>query len=173
MHVGQIIKVDVANGAGIRLSVFVSGCTNHCEGCFQPETWDFNFGMEYTPEMEQSIIDELGQPHYNGITLLGGEPMEPENQQVLIGLIRRIKKELPTKNIWIYTGFSLDKDLIPGGRKYTDVTDEILNSTDILVDGRFMLSEKDISLRFRGSRNQRIIDLNATRAAGQIVLADY
>jgi anaerobic ribonucleoside-triphosphate reductase activating protein len=171
MNYGQIIKADCANGIGIRVSLFVSGCTNHCPGCFQPETWDFGYGLEYTPEVEQSLIDELGKPYYNGLTILGGEPFEPSNQQELVKLIRRVKQELPGKDIWIYTGFTFDQDLVPGGCRYTEVTDEILDHTDILVDGRFIQEKKNIMLNFRGSENQRIIDMKKTRAEGTIVLS--
>lgn len=170
MHLGEIMTADSANGIGIRVSIFVSGCTNHCEGCFQPETWNFDYGVEYTPELEQKIIDELSQPYYTGLTILGGEPFEPSNQQGLIGLIRRVKEELPGKTIWMYTGFTYDVDLVPGGRKYTDVTDEILDSIDTLVDGKFILAKKNIMLNFRGSENQRIIDMRKTRESGEIIL---
>ena len=171
MHIGEIFVADCANGIGVRVSIFVSGCTNRCPGCFQPQTWDFDYGEPYTPEMEQSIMDELAKAHYDGLTILGGEPFEPSNQRELIPLIRRIKKELPGKTIWMYTGFVYDKDLVPGGRKYTEVTDEILDSIDILVDGPFVEAKKNITLRFRGSENQRIIDMAATRHSGGIVLS--
>lgn len=173
MHIGEIIRADSANGLGIRLSVFVSGCLNHCEGCFQPETWAFDYGEEYTDETENFIINELKKPYYQGLTLLGGEPFEESNQRTLIGLIRRVKKELPEKDIWIYTGYTLDKDLCEGGRKHTEVTDEILNSTDVLVDGKFKLDLKDITLKFRGSSNQRVIDLNKTRETGEITQLSF
>lgn len=171
MHVGEIFIADSANGIGVRVTIFVSGCTNRCPGCFQPQTWDFDYGDLYTPEMEQSIMDELAKPHYDGLTILGGEPFEPSNQREIINLIRRVRKELPNKTIWIYTGFVYDKDLVPGGRRYTEVTDEILDSIDVLVDGPFVESKKNISLRFRGSENQRIIDMRHTRLSGNITLS--
>jgi anaerobic ribonucleoside-triphosphate reductase activating protein len=121
--------------------------------------------------VEQSLIDELKKPYYNGLTILGGEPFEPLNQQEIVKLILRVKKELPGKDIWIYTGFTYDQDLVPGGCRYTEVTDEILDHTDILVDGRFMQEQKNIMLNFRGSENQRIIDMKKTRAEGTIVLS--
>jgi anaerobic ribonucleoside-triphosphate reductase activating protein len=121
--------------------------------------------------VEQSLIDELKKPYYNGLTILGGEPFEPSNQQELVKLIRRVKQELPGKDIWIYTGFTFDQDLVPGGCRYTDVTDEILDNTDILVDGRFVQEQKNIMLKFRGSENQRIIDMKKTRAEHAIVLS--
>ena len=171
MHIGEILTADTANGTGIRLSIFVSGCTNHCEGCFQPQTWDFNYGQLYTESIENFIIEELSKSYYDGLTILGGEPFEPSNQKTLIGLIRRVKREMPNKNIWIYTGFTYDKDLIPGGCRYIECTDEILDNTDILVDGRFEKQLKNICLNFRGSSNQRIIDMRATRQNGKIELS--
>jgi anaerobic ribonucleoside-triphosphate reductase activating protein len=173
MNYGQIMKAECANGVGIRVSIFVSGCTNHCPGCFQPETWDFGYGLAYTPEVEQSLLDELGKPYYNGLTILGGEPFEPSNQQEIVKLIRRVKNELPGKNIWIYTGFTYDQDLVPGGCRYTDVTDEILDNTDVLVDGRFVQELRNIMLKFKGSTNQRIIDMKTTRAEGRVVLSEW
>ena len=171
MHLGEILTADTANGPGIRLSVFVSGCTNHCPGCFQPQTWDFDYGREYTPEIEERILRELGESYYDGLTVLGGEPFEPENQRGLLGLIRRVKRELPGRTIWMYTGFTYERDLLPGGSRHIEATDEILDTIDVLVDGRFVREERDISLRFRGSRNQRIIDMRRTRAEGRVVLS--
>lgn len=171
MHIGQIITADSANGIGIRVSVFVSGCTNCCPGCFQPETWDFSFGQLYTQEIEDAILLELKKPQYDGLTLLGGEPFEIANQKGLLPLIRRIKKELPNKTIWAYTGFTYDKDLIDGGCRHIDITDEILDSIDVLVDGRFMIDLLDVRLNFRGSSNQRIIDMKKTHQEGRVVLS--
>ena len=171
MYVGEIITADCANGTGIRVSVFVSGCTNHCKGCFQPQTWDFEYGQPYTAEMEDFIMKELSKSYYAGLTILGGEPFELSNQREVVKLIRRVKSELPKKNIWIYTGFTYDKDLIPGGCRYIECTDEILDNTDILVDGKFIEELRNISLNFRGSENQRIIKMKATRAAGTVVLS--
>ena len=171
MNICEIMTADCANGPGMRVTVFVSGCTNHCKGCFQPETWDFDYGTLFDGEREKWIVRELTKGYYDGLTLLGGEPMEPSNQEGILPLIRRVKTELPGKTVWVYTGFTYDKDLVPGGRKYTEVTDEILDSIDVLVDGQFILREKDITLQFRGSRNQRIIDMKATRASGEVVLS--
>ena len=171
MYLGEILTADTANGPGMRVSVFVSGCTNRCPGCFQPQTWDFRYGREYTPELEAFILRELSESYYDGLSVLGGEPFEPENQRGLLGLIRRVRRELPEKTIWMYSGFTYDRDLIPGGSRYTEVTDEILDSIDVLVDGRFVLAEKDISLRFRGSRNQRILDMKRSRQTGRAVLS--
>lgn len=172
MHVGQIYKADCANGTGIRISLFVSGCTIHCAGCFNARTWDFHFGVPYDDKIEQLIFDELAKDFYEGITILGGEPFEPSNQRVLVTLIRRIKKELPSKNIWMFSGFVYDRDLIPGGKRHVECTDEILNSIDVLVDGPFMVEKKNIALRFRGSENQRIIDMKASRRLGKVVLME-
>ena len=173
MHVGEVMTADVANGEGMRVSVFVSGCRNHCKGCFQPQTWDFNYGREYTPEIEQFIIDELSKSYYDGITILGGDPMEPENQEPVLRLLRRIKKELPDKNVWAYTGYVYDRDLVPGGKRFVDgVTRELLESIDILIDGRFVEKLKNLMLNFRGSGNQRIIKMKETLETGKVVLSE-
>ena len=171
MNYGAIKKYDIANGEGVRVSLFVSGCSHHCTNCFNQEAWDFAFGRPFTGETQQEILAALSPEYINGLTLLGGEPFEPENQPEVAGLINRVRRELPEKNIWIYTGFVYDRDLVPGGRKYTDYTDQILDQTDILIDGPFVLEEKDIRLKFRGSRNQRILDMKQTRKSGQIVLS--
>ena len=171
MHVGEILVADCANGPGVRVSVFVSGCTNCCEGCFQPQTWDFTYGRFYDKEMEDYIVEELSKSHYQGLTILGGEPFEPSNQKELIHLIRRVREELPDRNIWMYTGFTYDKDLCPGGRKYTKQTDAILDEIDVLVDGRFEQAKRDLMLKYRGSSNQRIIDMKQTRKQGEVVLS--
>ncbi len=171
MHIGQILTADSANGPGIRISVFVSGCTNCCKGCFQPQTWDFNYGKLYDDALCQFIMDELAKDYYRGITILGGEPFELQNQPEVAALIRRVKTERPGKDIWIYTGFTYEKDLLPGGRRCTDVTAEILDSIDVLVDGKFVEELKNIRLKFRGSENQRIIDMKATRQSGEVQLA--
>ena len=173
MHVGEVMTADVANGEGMRVSVFVSGCRNHCKGCFQPQTWDFNYGREYTPEIEQFIIDELSKSYYDGITILGGDPMEPENQEPVLRLLRRIKKELSDKNVWVYTGYVYDRDLVPGGKRFVDgVTRELLESIDILIDGRFVEELKNLMLNFRGSGNQRIIKMKETLETGKVVLSE-
>lgn len=173
MYVGEVMTADVANGEGMRVSVFVSGCRNHCKGCFQPQTWDFNYGKEYTPEIEQFIIDELSKSYYDGITILGGDPMEPENQEPVLQLLRRIKKELPDKNVWAYTGYVYDLDLVPGGKRFIDgVTRELLESIDILIDGRFVEELKNLMLNFRGSSNQRIIKMKETLETGEVVLSE-
>lgn len=172
MHIGEIITADSANGLGIRVSIFVSGCTNRCKGCFQPQTWDFEYGRPYTPEIEDLIISELSKSYYDGLTILGGEPFEQSNQREIVKLIRRIRTELPDRNIWIYRGFTYDKDLVKGGCRYIECTDEILDNTDILVDGKFVEELKKITLKFRGSSNQRIIDMRKTRASGKVILSE-
>lgn len=159
MYYGNIKTCDIANGEGVRTTLFVSGCTNQCKGCFQPETWDFCYGKPFTQETEEYIIKETDMEYVSGLTLLGGEPFEPENQRALVPFLRRFKEALPNKNIWAYTGFVYDRDLVPGGRKYTEVTDEMLSMIDVIVDGPFIEEQKNISLKFRGSENQRIIKL--------------
>ena len=171
MYFGEILRADTANGLGMRVTLFVSGCTNHCPGCFQPQTWDFNYGQSYTPAIEDMLIKELSKSYYQGLTLLGGEPFEPCNQREIVKLIRRIRKELPEKDIWAYTGFVLEKDLGEGGRKHTEETEGILRNIDILVDGGFEEAKKNVSLKFRGSSNQRIIDMRQTISNGKIVLS--
>lgn len=162
MHYGNLKKYDIANGEGVRVTLFVSGCTNHCKGCFQKETWDFDFGQIYDKKVEDEILEALNKPYIKGLTLLGGEPFEEENQKVLTQLLKRVKEELPQKDIWAYTGFILDQDLLKYGRRHFEMTDEMLSYIDVLVDGPFIEDKKDISLAFRGSKNQRIIDLKKT-----------
>ena len=171
MHYCQIKTCDIANGIGIRTTLFVSGCTNHCEECFQPETWDFSYGEPFTTETENAIIESVRPYYVNGLTLLGGEPFEPKNQPTLVGFLRRFRRECPDKTVWCFTGFRLDDELLrEGAYPRTPWTDEMLSLIDVLVDGRFVRALKDISLRFRGSSNQRIIDLARTREAGEIIL---
>ena len=162
---------DIANGPGVRTVLFVSGCTHHCKGCFQPETWDFEHGEVFTAEVEDKILDSLDSPYIEGLTLLGGEPMEPTNQEALVPFIRRFRERFPDKSLWCYSGYTYDVDLKPAdGKVHTAVTDEFLSMIDVLVDGEFILEQKDITLLFRGSRNQRLIDLRKTEAAGEVVL---
>lgn len=149
MNYGAIKTVDIANGPGVRVSLFVSGCRNHCPGCFQPETWDFDFGQPFTKETEEKIINALRPSWIQGLSLLGGEPMEPENQEALIPFLKRVREELPEKDIWLYTGYRLE----------TVSDSPMLRLVDVIVDGPFIESEKDAGLAFRGSRNQRIIHL--------------
>lgn len=170
MYYGNIKKNDIADGEGVRVTLFVSGCTNACRGCFQPETWDFCYGKPYTAETEQEILDALNHPHIQGLTLLGGEPFEFENQKELVKLLRKVKETFPGKDIWSYTGFVYDRDLVPGGKRWGEVTQEMLSYIDVLVDGPFVEEKKNIRLVFRGSENQRVLNLKETIRTGQIVL---
>ena len=171
MNYGAIKKCDIANGVGVRTVLFVSGCTHHCKGCFQPETWNFDYGERYTKETEDEIIESLRPDYVDGITLLGGEPFEPENQRELVKLLRRIKKELPQKTVWSFSGYTYE-ELTGDSRAVCEVTKEMLSMLDVLVDGEFVEVKRNISLRFRGSENQRLIDMNKTRKEGKIVLWD-
>ncbi|MBO5070440.1 MAG: anaerobic ribonucleoside-triphosphate reductase activating protein [Roseburia sp.] len=170
MNYAEIKPFSIENGTGVRVSLFVSGCRHRCKECFNQETWDFQYGKPFTEETEEEIIKGLIPTYISGLTLLGGDPTEPENQAALLPLLRRIRAELPGKTVWAYSGY-LYEDFLPGGRAYCDATEEYLSLMDVMVDGPFILAEKDISLKFRGSRNQRIIDLAATQKSGQIVLA--
>ena len=171
MHYGSIKSVDIANGEGIRVTLFVSGCTHHCKNCFNPETWNFEYGNPFTKETEDTIIKYLEADFVKGLTLLGGEPMEPQNQKALLPFLKRVKQKFgDSKNIWSYTGFIYDKDLIDGGRVHTEDTDELLSLIDVLVDGPFIESLKNLTLKFRGSSNQRVIDLKKTKQKNKIVL---
>lgn len=163
MNYGTIKNYDIANGTGVRVSLFVSGCRHHCKGCFNSETWDFNYGNPYTKEVEAQILEALKPAYIQGFSLLGGEPFEPENQKELAGLLQKIKESYPEKNVWCYTGYLYDVDLIPGGKVYTEYTDKMLVCIDTLVDGEFIEAEKDLTLEFRGSRNQRILHLDEIR----------
>ncbi|WP_027216505.1 anaerobic ribonucleoside-triphosphate reductase activating protein [Butyrivibrio fibrisolvens] len=174
MNYGQIIKNDVANGIGCRTSLFVSGCTHHCKGCFNEMTWDFEYGLKFTKDVEDDIIESLKPSYISGITILGGEPMEIRNQEVLRPFIERIKKEVPKATVWIYSGYVWEELTDPDNKRCHGAdTDAILSMTDILVDGEFVLAKKDMMLRFRGSSNQRIIDVPATLKEGQIVMSEY
>lgn len=170
MNYANIKTYSIENGTGVRVSLFVSGCTHHCKDCFNEQAWDFGYGAPFTEDTENAVIEALAPDYMAGITLLGGEPMEPVNQRGLLPLLKRIRKELPQKTVWAYTGYVYE-DLLEGGRAHCEVTEELLSLCDILVDGPFIAEKKNISLRFRGSENQRIIDLKATRESGKVVLA--
>lgn len=170
MHYGEIKPCDIANGVGVRVSLFVSGCTNRCKNCFQPETWDFGYGEEFTAETENEIIAMLDKGYITGLTVLGGEPFEPQNQRSLLPFIKRVGDTLPDKTVWVYSGFTIEEMLTEGSHPNCEVTRELLGLIDVLVDGRFVEEEKDITLKFRGSRNQRLIDVKRTLDAGEVVL---
>ena len=170
MNYGQLKKCDIADGPGVRVTLFVSGCRNHCPGCFQPETWDFQYGQEFTAETEETLLALLRPDYINGLTLLGGDPFEPPNQRALLPFLRRLRSDLPGKTIWAYSGFTLEEMKTEGSHPRCEVTDELLSLLDVLVDGRFVQEKKDISLLFRGSANQRLLDLPATLQSGGIVL---
>ena len=173
MHYGELKKCDIANGIGVRVTLFVSGCTNRCEDCFQPQTWDFCYGKPFTKETEDALLEALSPSYIAGLTLLGGEPFEPENQRALLPFVRRVRERYPEKSIWAFSGFYLESELLrEGSHPRCEATDELLSLIDVLVEGRFVLAQKDISLKFRGSRNQRILDMNRTREAGEVVLWD-
>lgn len=172
MNYATIKDHDTANGIGVRVSLFVSGCTHHCKDCFNSEAWDFNYGKPYTEETENEIVKLLDRPYIKGLSLLGGEPFEPANQKVLINLLRKVKQMFPDKTIWCYSGYTFDTDLAKGGRAYTDVTDEMLSYLSVLVDGEFVAELKDLKLHFRGSSNQRIIDVQESLKQGKVVTLD-
>lgn len=160
MYYGNIKSFDVADGLGVRVSLFVSGCRNCCLGCFNEATWDFKYGQEFTKETEDKIIEYLKPSHIQGFSLLGGEPFEEENQEVLAPFLERLKEIYPKKDIWAWTGYVWDRDLVAGGRKHTQYTDRMLKCIDVLVDGPFILEQKNLMLEFRGSENQRLIHLH-------------
>lgn len=168
MHYASIKKLDIANGDGVRVSLFVSGCRNHCEGCFQPETWNFAYGKPFTPEVTDTILTALEPSYVEGLTLLGGEPFEPENQRELVALLRLVKQRFPAKNVWCFTGYTLE-EILGEGHPHCEASAEMLSMIDVLVDGRFEADKKDISLKFRGSANQRILDVPKSLQQGHAV----
>ena len=173
MNYANIQFNDIATGEGVRVSLFVSGCTHHCKNCFNPETWDFNYGKIFTEEVQNSIIKELSHDHYNGLTLLGGEPMEPANQKGLLNFVKRVKETYPNKTIWCYSGYLFDTELLSPSRAHCPWTRELLSYIDILVDGEFKEELKDITLRFKGSSNQRIIDVQKSLKENEVILSPY
>ena len=172
MNYATIKTHDVANGPGVRVSLFVSGCTHRCKGCFNQEAWYFHYGEPYTQEIEDRIVQALTPDYITGLTLLGGEPFEPQNQKELVKLLRRVRKELPDKTIWSFTGYTLETDLLTDRLGVPEITKEMLSYLDVLVDGEFVLEQKDITLLFRGSSNQRLIDIPKTLETGGIVWWD-
>lgn len=169
MNYGEIKKYDIANGEGVRVSLFVSGCTHHCKNCFNPETWNFSFGKPFDRAAEAEILEALAPDYINGLSLLGGEPFEPDNQRALLPFLKKVRSQYPEKTIWCYSGYLLDEELLKESRARCECTDEMLSLLDVLVDGEFVQELKNISLPFRGSENQRIIDVKRTLASGKII----
>ena len=170
MNYATIKPRDIANGPGVRVSLFVSGCTHHCKNCFNQEAWDFDYGTPFTQKTIDDIITQMRPSYVRGITLLGGEPFEPQNQPAIVELLRQIKVKLPEKSIWAFSGYLFDRDILPGRLGDPKITKEFLSYLDVLVDGPFIEAQKNLRLRFRGSENQRLIDVKKTHASGQIVL---
>ena len=172
MNYAEIKNCDIANGPGVRVTLFVSGCTHHCEGCFNQETWDFQYGQPFTQKTQERILTELAKDYIAGLTLLGGEPLEPGNWQVLMPLVREVKERYPDKDIWCYTGYLFDRDILGTFCERWGQMEAFLSYLDVIVDGEFILAQKDISLRFRGSTNQRIIMVQESLAQGEIIYWD-
>jgi anaerobic ribonucleoside-triphosphate reductase activating protein len=170
MNYATIKNCDIANGPGVRVSLFVSGCTHRCKGCFNEVAWDFNYGQPFTQDTVDDILKMLSPDYVKGITLLGGEPFEPENQPAILDLLRKIKSQYPDKSVWAFSGYLFDKDILSGRLGPWEITKEYLSYVDVLVDGPFVESKKDLSLRFRGSSNQRIIDVPASLSKDEVVL---
>lgn len=173
MHYGTIKNIDIADGPGVRVTLFVSGCTNRCPGCFQPETWDFNYGKPFTSATEEELLSLLRPDYIQGLTLLGGDPFEPDNQRALLPFLKRVRRECPEKDIWAYSGFTWEMLHTVGSHPRCEITDDMLSLLDVLVDGPFIQAKKDIRLRFRGSTNQRVIDVPRTLAADEVVISHF
>ena len=169
MNYADIKKIDVANGEGVRVSVFVSGCNHHCKGCFNQCAWDFNYGKEFSEKEEQQIIDYMNHDYISGLSLLGGEPLEPRNQEGLLPLVKKVKKKFPNKNIWCYTGFDFEKDVVGKMAKDNETTRELLKYIDVIVDGKFEDDKRDLKLLFRGSSNQKIVDVKKSLQTGKVI----
>ena len=170
MNYATIKNCDIANGSGVRVSLFVSGCTHHCKGCFNEVAWDFDYGEPFTQATIDKILSMLAPNYIEGLTLLGGEPFEPENQPEILRLLQQMKKKYPDKTVWAFSGYLFDKDILSGRLGPWEITREYLGYVDVLIDGPFILEKKDLSLRFRGSSNQRIIDVPASLKNNEIVL---
>ena len=173
MNYAEIKYCDVANGPGVRTSLFVSGCSHHCPGCFNEIAWDFNYGKPFTQDTIDSIIESLKPNYIQGLTLLGGEPFEYSNQKGLLPLVRQVREVLPQKDIWCFTGFLFDKDIIENTCKKWKETNELLSYIDVLVDGRFVEELKNLNLKFKGSENQRTILVNESLKSGNVILYDF
>lgn len=172
MNYATIKECDVANGPGVRVSVFVSGCNHHCPGCFNEMAWDFNYGQTFSQETIDKVLKDLDKDYIEGLSLLGGEPLEYANQRGLAELVKQVKEKFPNKSIWCYTGFDFEKDVM--GKMYPmwEETRELISDIDVIVDGKFQLDKKNLSLKFRGSENQRLIDVQKSVAGGKIIWAD-
>ena len=168
MNYASIKKTDVANGPGIRVSLFVSGCTHGCRGCFNSEAWDFRYGQEYTARTEEELLEALAPDYIRGLSVLGGEPMEPQNRGTVLGLLRKVRQEYPKKDVWCYTGYDYEKDLLQWATQDAAVR-ELLSLIDVLVDGEFVEKRKNLRLAFRGSENQRLIDVKESGRQGRTV----
>ena len=172
MNYGEIKTCDIANGEGVRVSLFVSGCTHHCKNCFNDVAWDFGYGKPFTEETEEMLLEALEPDYVDGLSLLGGEPFEPENQRALLPFLKKVRERFPKKNIWCYTGYLFDKELLGESRARCESTDEMLSLIDVLVDGEFVQELYSVALAFRGSENQRIIDVKKSLETGEIVWHD-
>ena len=172
MHYADIKQYDVANGPGIRVSLFVSGCTHHCHNCFNKVTWDFHYGQEFTEETIDTIVEYMKPDYINGLTLLGGEPLEHTNQQGLLPLLRRIHQEYPHKSIWCFTGYDFEKDVMTHMLYEWPETRELLSYIEVMVDGEFVEELKSVALRFKGSSNQKTIDVQKSLTEKQVVLVE-
>ena len=170
MNYATIKNCDIANGPGVRVSLFVSGCTHHCKGCFNEVAWDFDYGQPFTQETVDMILEMLAPNHVKGLTLLGGEPFEPQNQPAIVDLLRQVKQKYPEKSVWAFSGYLFDRDILPGKLGPGEITREFLSYLDVLVDGPFVESKKNLSLRFRGSENQRLINVPASLEQGSVIL---
>ena len=172
MNYADIKVADVANGTGVRVSLFVSGCNHHCKGCFNPEAWNFNYGKEFTEEETEKILQELDHPYVSGLSILGGEPLEYVNQKGLLPLLKKVKQRFPEKNIWCYTGYTFDKDVIGNMFENWEQTEELVSYIDVMVDGKFEEDKKDLNLKFRGSSNQRVIDVQKSLKVHKVIPYD-
>lgn len=172
MNYADIKQYDIANGPGVRVSLFVSGCTHRCKNCFNKEAWDFSYGQPFTEEVEERILSYLEKPYVKGLTLLGGEPFERENQKALVPFLKKVRIRVPGKDIWAFSGYDFEKDMLYGRMRDWETTKEMLSMIDVLVDGEFMEEQKSLNLRFKGSANQRTILVQESLAAGQILLYD-
>ncbi len=172
MNYAAMKPVDIANGPGVRVSLFVSGCTHHCKGCFNKEAWDFEYGMPFTEDAQKKVLDCLSHDYIEGLSLLGGEPMEPVNQEGLLPFIKKVRERFPEKTIWCYTGYDFDKDIMGRMMKNSQISRELLSLIDVIVDGEFIDEQRNLSLKFRGSQNQRIIDVKRSVEAGKSVWAE-